>query len=112
MSGSDYSEGAGEERPAAAGTEDGDLDQEAGAGALTIAARGAQGERVDRFLAKALAGKIEGVSRARIQRWIALGAVSCEQRQITASTRLSGFESLIVQPLPREADRAFEADPI
>jgi 23S rRNA pseudouridine1911/1915/1917 synthase len=112
LSGSDYSEGAGEERPAAAGTEDGDLDQEAGAGALTIAARGAQGERVDRFLAKALAGKIEGVSRARIQRWIALGAVSCGQRPLTASTRLSGFESLTVQPLPREADRAFEPDPI
>jgi len=80
--------------------------------AIRISARGAAGERLDRFLAKALAERVPGVSRSRIQKWIALGAVACEERPVAASTRLAGFESLSVVPLPREADGAFEPDPV
>ena len=75
-------------------------------------ARDAAGERVDRHLARVLPAFVPGVSRTRIQHWIALGAVWCEERALTASTRLLGHERLLVQPLPREADRAFEPDPV
>lgn len=80
--------------------------------AHVLSAAGARGERLDRFLAQALASVIQGVSRSRIQQWIALGAVSSEDRTLSASTRLHGFETLRVQPMPREADRAFEPDPV
>ncbi len=109
---SDYSEGTSGTTTTGTEPDDADLAQEAGPGVLTLGAQGGAGERVDRFLAKALAGRIAGVSRSRIQRWIALGAVTCEQRPITASSRLAGFENLLVQPLPREADGAFEPDPV
>ena len=75
-------------------------------------ARDGAGERVDRFLARVLPSVVPGVSRTRIQQWIALGAVWCEERALTASTRLLGYERLLVQALPREADRAFEPDPV
>jgi len=112
LSESDYSEGDPAARGDATRAQEADLGLEDGAATLTVSAKGAAGERLDRFLAKALEGRVEGVSRSRIQRWIALGAVNCEQRAITASTRLAGYETLSVDPLPREADQAFEPDPI
>lgn len=75
-------------------------------------ATGAAGERVDRFLAHRLPAVLPGVSRTRIQQWIGLGAVWCDTRPLTPSTRLFGHERVQVQPLPREADRAFEPDPV
>ncbi len=66
------------------------------------------GERLDRFLAS----RLPEFSRSRIQRWIELGAVSCEQRAIAAKTRLNGREILLVEPQPREADTAFVAEPV
>ena len=66
------------------------------------------GERLDRFLAQ----RLSGVSRSRIQQWIALGAVWSEQRLLAAKTRLLGHERICVRMLPREADRAFEPDPV
>ena len=63
---------------------------------------------MDRFLARSL----KDVSRTRIQRWIDLGSVWCETRAISAKTRLFGSEIIFVQPLPLEADHAFEPDPV
>ncbi len=78
------------------------------ASTLTIEATDAAGQRVDRYLA----GRLEGVSRTRLQQWIALGAVHCEERALTASTRLKGGERIVVEPQPREADTAFAPDPV
>jgi 23S rRNA pseudouridine1911/1915/1917 synthase len=79
---------------------------------IQVSARGAAGERLDRFLTARLSESIDGLSRSRVQKWIALGAVSCGDRAISPSTRLDGFEILSVTPMPREADSAFEADPV
>ena len=70
---------------------------------------GAQaGERLDRFLARML----PQYSRTRLQRWIAIGAVHRDQRPAAASTRLSGFERIEVEPQPLEAEQAFVAEPV
>ncbi|MGB7298264.1 MAG: RluA family pseudouridine synthase [Burkholderiaceae bacterium] len=71
------------------------------------AANGA-GERLDRFLAM----QLPTYSRSRLQRWIALGAVSCESRALTAKSRLTGQELIRVQPQPLEADQAFAPEPV
>jgi 23S rRNA pseudouridine1911/1915/1917 synthase len=95
----------------AAPPEDPDLAAEE-ADALPVDAAPGAGQRLDRFLAGALAGTVPGASRSRIQQWIALGAVWCEDRPLTQSTRLAGFERLWVRPLPRDADHAFAPDPV
>lgn len=79
---------------------------------MRVNAQGHKGERVDRFLTAQLAGTAAAASRSRIQRWIALGAVVCDDRPVSASTRLAGFETFAVTPLPDEADCAFEPDPV
>lgn len=71
-------------------------------------ARNAAGERLDRFLARVL----DGVSRTRIQRWIALGAVTVDGVAMLPARRLRGLEAVEVRPLPSEAERAFEPDPM
>jgi len=76
--------------------------------ALVIDALDAAGQRVDRYLA----ARIDGVSRTRLQQWIALGAVQCDERALSASTRLKGGERIVVEPQPREADAAFAPDPV
>ncbi|MCL4184324.1 MAG: RluA family pseudouridine synthase [Burkholderiaceae bacterium] len=76
--------------------------------AIEIEAKGGAGERLDRFVASRLAD----VSRTRLQRWIALGAVRCDDRVLPASTRLSGCETIVVEPQPREADGAFVPEPV
>jgi 23S rRNA pseudouridine1911/1915/1917 synthase len=91
---------------------DGDAANEDSDAAIMLSAQGAGGMRVDRFVATALAEKIVGLSRSRVQKWIELGAISCAQRTLSSSTRLGGFELLHVSPLPREADAAFSPDPI
>ncbi len=75
---------------------------------LSLSTADAAGERVDRFVAS----RLPRVSRSRVQQWIALGAVWCEERALQAATRLVGHETILVRPLPREADRAFAADPV
>lgn len=75
---------------------------------LTIDAADGAGQRVDRYLAE----RLDGVSRTRLQQWIALGAVRCEERALTASTRLKGGERILVEPQPHEADDAFAPDPL
>jgi 23S rRNA pseudouridine1911/1915/1917 synthase len=79
---------------------------------IEISASAGVGQRVDRFLAEALADRVPGLSRTRLQQWLALGAVSCAQRTLAPSTRLAGFETLQVRVLPREADQAFKPDPV
>lgn len=75
---------------------------------VVIEATDAAGQRVDRYLA----ARLDGVSRTRLQQWIALGAVRCDERALTASTRLRGGERIVVEPQPREADTAFAPDPV
>ncbi|MBP8305967.1 MAG: RluA family pseudouridine synthase [Burkholderiaceae bacterium] len=79
---------------------------------IEISAATGVGQRVDRFLAGALAGRVPGLSRTRLQQWLALGAVSCAQRALAPATRLAGFETIVVKVLPREADQAFKPDPV
>ncbi len=75
---------------------------------LRIDAKTGAGERLDRFLAR----ELPDYSRSRLQRWIALGAVSCETRTLAADSRLTGHEQIIVEPQPLEADTAFVPDPV
>lgn len=109
----DYSEGG---RPApdpsSVPEEPGDPDGLPEQAALVLSASAGQGERLDRFLARALAGSMDGLSRSRIQQWIALGAVWSDERPLAADTRLLGFETLHVQPMPRDADRSFAPDDV
>lgn len=75
---------------------------------VEIDAAGAAGERLDRFVAS----RLPEVSRTRLQRWIALGAVRCDDRVLPGKTRLRGIETIVVEPQPREADSAFAAEPV
>jgi 23S rRNA pseudouridine1911/1915/1917 synthase len=75
---------------------------------LVLEGAGGAGERLDRFLARAL----PQYSRTRLQRWIAIGAVRCDDRPAAASMRLSGLERIEVEPQPLEAERAFVAEPV
>jgi 23S rRNA pseudouridine1911/1915/1917 synthase len=75
---------------------------------IEIDARDGAGERLDRFVAS----RLTDVSRTRLQRWIALGAVRCDDRVLPASARLSGRETIVVEPQPREADGAFVPEPV
>ena len=94
-------------------TNDIDADAMASAGEpdgerIEVSAAAGAGERLDRFLAS----QLSGYSRSRIQRWIALGAVTCAQRVLANKTRLNGTEQLIVEPQPLEADSAFVAQEV
>ncbi|MEI7446838.1 MAG: RluA family pseudouridine synthase, partial [Burkholderiales bacterium] len=77
-----------------------------GAAPRRLDARGGAGQRLDRFVAAA----IDGVSRTRIQRWIALGSVTVDGVAALPGRRLRGLETVEVVPLPTEAERAFEPD--
>ena len=83
---------------------------------VVIEAAGARGERLDRFLAASLPSRLSaahaGLSRTRIQRWIALGAVRCNGRVLAPAARLGGNETIVVEPQPREADHAFVAEAV
>jgi 23S rRNA pseudouridine1911/1915/1917 synthase len=84
-----------------------DSDDSETAGIELSAAEGA-GQRLDRFLASSL----PDYSRSRLQRWIALGAVSCDTRTLAADSRLTGHEHIVVIPQPLEADTAFTPEPV
>jgi 23S rRNA pseudouridine1911/1915/1917 synthase len=101
----DYSEGAAADPERT--VPDDDIADEADP-PKTLDARDGAGQRLDRFLASAL----EGVSRTRIQRWIALGAVTLDGDPALPSRRLRGIESVEVRALPTEAERAFEPDDV
>lgn len=107
----DYSEGP-VGNPARGSASDDDAEPGADGEPILLAATGGRGQRLDRFLVEALTGRLEGLSRSRIQHWIALGSVTSDDRALSASTKLQGFETLRVVPMPREADRAFEPDPV
>lgn len=108
----DYIEGAAGDPDVEASVIGGDGEPAAADGPIVLTAVDARGTRLDRFLAVALQDRIEGISRSRIQQWIALGAVDCDDRPLSASTKLQGFETIRVTPMPREADHAFEPDPV
>lgn len=74
---------------------------------LTADARAA-GQRLDRYVAS----RLPDVSRSRVQRWIAMGSVETDGALRPADARLTGYERIRVVPLLREADRAFEPDPV
>jgi 23S rRNA pseudouridine1911/1915/1917 synthase len=102
--GADYSEGGS----VAAAVPDGDAPEatDGSAPPIRLDARAGAGQRLDRFLAAA----IGGVSRTRVQRWIALGAVTVDGAPALPSLRLRGLEAIDVWPLPTEAERSFEPD--
>ena len=101
----DYSEGVTHDPdPCGADDEGG----EAGPPPIVFASDPGAGQRVDRFVAAAL----DSVSRTRIQRWIALGAVTVDGVAVLPSRRLRLLESIEVRPLPTEAERAFEPDDV
>ena len=79
---------------------------------LVIDAREGQGQRLDQFLTRHLQTRLDGISRTRIQRWIALGAVRVDQQVRLPSLRLKGVESIEVEPQPLESDSAFAPDPV
>lgn len=80
----------------------------AAAGSIELLTAGFSGERLDRFLARSL----PQYSRTRLQRWIELGAVTWDERVLGRRHRLSGVETLLVDPQPLEADSAFEPEPV
>lgn len=75
---------------------------------VEIVALDGAGQRLDRYLA----ARLPGVSRTRLQHWIALGAVRCDERILPGKTKLRGGEAIVVEPQPREADRSFAPDPV
>jgi len=77
-------------------------------GALLLPATSGVGERIDRFVATAL----PQYSRTRIQRWLALGAVTVDGASVLPKYRVRGYETVEVQPLPNEAEQAFAPDDI
>jgi 23S rRNA pseudouridine1911/1915/1917 synthase len=100
----DYSEGVRAPDPGAGP----DVAAEEAPGSFVVDARSGAGHRLDRHLA----AMVEGVSRTRLQRWIALGAVTVDGATVIARHLLRGFERIEVTPLPSEADRAFAPDEI
>jgi 23S rRNA pseudouridine1911/1915/1917 synthase len=78
-------------------------------GVHRLLAEGARGVRVDQFLA----GRLEDLSRARIQALIASGALKLDGRAVRASYRLKGSEVLeLVVPELAPAEPQAEALPI
>ena len=88
-----------------------------GGGPVRLLATGAGRERLDRFLVSALAASRqeqipEGLSRSRIQRWIAMGAVRVNGALVPAAQRLRGLEEIEVWPQPLESEQAFRPEPV
>jgi 23S rRNA pseudouridine1911/1915/1917 synthase len=79
-----------------------------GAEPIELTAAGAAGERLDRFLASCL----PQFSRTRLQRWIAMGAVRWDERMLDRRHRLSGLETITVEPQVIEAEQAFGPEPV
>jgi 23S rRNA pseudouridine1911/1915/1917 synthase len=73
---------------------------------IILTAVSGAGLRLDKFLAQ----QLTEVSRTRIQKWIALGAVRVNELPVSAKLKLSGVETIEVEVLPLEADRSFEPD--
>jgi 23S rRNA pseudouridine1911/1915/1917 synthase len=73
-----------------------------------LVARGFAGLRLDQFLA----AQLDGISRSRVQRWIALGAVRVDQALRLPSYRLNGHEVVEVEPQPLDSEQAFAPDPV
>jgi 23S rRNA pseudouridine1911/1915/1917 synthase len=75
---------------------------------LSLNASSGTGLRVDKFLAT----QLKDVSRTRIQKWIALGAVRIDDVPVASKLKLCGVETIEVTILPMEADSSFEPDDI
>ena len=75
---------------------------------IVIDARDGAGRRLDQFVA----GQLSQVSRTRVQRWIAIGAVRVDGALRLPSQRLVGIERIEVDPQPLESERAFAPDPV
>jgi 23S rRNA pseudouridine1911/1915/1917 synthase len=81
---------------------------DSGVESITVPGLSGAGLRLDKFLAS----RLTDVSRTRIQKWIALGAVRIDDQPVTGKQKLIGFESIEVDLLPLEADVSFEPDPV
>lgn len=75
---------------------------------LRLMTRGGAGHRLDQFLA----ARLDGVSRTRVQRWIAVGAVRVDQALRMPSYRLTGHEQVEVEPQPLASEQSYCPDPV
>ena len=75
---------------------------------MRLTSRGSEGHRLDQFLAS----RLDGISRTRIQRWIAVGAVTVDQALRLPSYRLTGYEQVEVEPQPLDSEQSFLPDPV
>src|SRR5262249_3639631 len=67
-----------------------------------VAAKGDPLERLDKFVVERLAAAGAPASRAAVQRWIALGRVTVDDKGAQASDRLKPGMQVHVAPLPPE----------
>ena len=80
-----------------------------------VVAAGERGHRLDQFVQRSLAASGEVASRAEVQRWIGLGAVTVNRVRVKSSTDLRVGDVVLVSPAPDartaavpDADVAFD----
>jgi 23S rRNA pseudouridine1911/1915/1917 synthase len=76
--------------------------------AIVLSAQGAQGQRLDKWLA----AQLPQFSRSRLQTWIALGAVGTDDMVVSQKYKLRGQERIVVRPQAFEAQQSFVAEDV
>ena len=76
--------------------------------AIVLSAQGAEGQRLDKWLA----GQLPQFSRSRLQTWIALGAVGTDDMAVSQKHKLRGTERIVVRPQAFEAQQSFVAEEV
>jgi 23S rRNA pseudouridine1911/1915/1917 synthase len=76
--------------------------------AIVLSAQGAQGQRLDKWLA----AQLPQFSRSRLQSWIALGAVGTDDMAVSQKYKLKGQERIVVLPQALEAQQSFVAEEV
>jgi 23S rRNA pseudouridine1911/1915/1917 synthase len=75
---------------------------------IVLLAQGAEGQRLDKWLA----AQLPQFSRSRLQSWIALGAVGTGDMAVSQKYKLKGHERIVVRPQAFEAQAAFVAEDV
>jgi 23S rRNA pseudouridine1911/1915/1917 synthase len=73
---------------------------------IVLLAEGAQGQRLDKWLA----AQLPQFSRSRLQTWIALGAVGTDDMAVSQKYKLRGHERIVVRPQALDAQQSFVAE--
>jgi 23S rRNA pseudouridine1911/1915/1917 synthase len=76
--------------------------------AIVLSAQGAEGQRLDKWLA----AQLPQFSRSRLQTWIALGAVGTDDMAVSQKYKLKGTERIVVRPQAFEAQQSFVAEDV